>query len=90
MPIQVSVTNDQVSIKTTEGDQDRTELIAARANNPLSTKTAAELDQWIVTNVTDLASAKVALRYIVRAMRELYVRNARLETIVSELLAKKG
>jgi hypothetical protein len=57
----------KVTITTTQGDKLRADQAAA-ASNPLNNLTLAQALTWIDSNLTDLASAKVALKQIVKAL----------------------
>ncbi len=58
---------NKVTITTPQGDALRTDQAAA-GSNPLDKITLAQALTWVDANVTDLASAKVALKQIVKAL----------------------
>ncbi len=57
----------KVTITTPAGDALRADQAAA-ASNPFDGITLAQALTWVDNNVTDLASAKVALKQIVKAL----------------------
>lgn len=54
-------------IKRLKTDEQR-EGIAGIKESILAGKTPAQIENWINTNVTDLASAKTALKYLAKAI----------------------
>jgi hypothetical protein len=65
MANQVTVEKSKVVIKTPQGDQLRQDKLAA-ANNPLDGLTLTQALTWVDANVSDLASARSALKQIVK------------------------
>jgi hypothetical protein len=63
--LNVTRTGNQVSVTSTEGDAFRQTQTAAN-NNPLNGLTLAQALTYIDNNVTDLASARTALKHLTR------------------------
>ena len=64
--------------KVRVGDEDALlikQYKALQATNPMNGMSPEEVDGWILANITDLASAKVALRHVgkILAMHDLYL-----------------
>jgi hypothetical protein len=69
MPIQTT---------TPEGDAFR----QAQTSTPLDNLTPAQIDTWINTNVTDVASIRTALKYVAKALIAEKKRADRLEQVL--------
>ncbi len=61
----------QINVQATQERKRKVNLGSDVAYTALSTKTPAEINQWIDSNVTDLASAKVVLKLLTRAVIHL-------------------
>ncbi len=65
MPTNVSVNGNRVAITTSEGDALRqSQQTAQTTGNPLDNLTLAQALTWIDSNVTDLNSARTALKHL--------------------------
>lgn len=72
-----------VTFTNASGDALRTAKTQA-GTNPLDGLTLAQIDAWIVANVTDLASAKTALRQMAKLVA---IHERRLDRIEAALKA---
>jgi hypothetical protein len=63
----VTVSGNQVSITTSEGDALR-QSQQTGASNPLETLSLAQALTWIDANVTDLNSARLALKQLAKLL----------------------
>ena len=61
----INVNGNSVTASTPEGDAFR-QTQAAAANNPLDALTLAQALAWIDGNVTDLQSARTALKHLTK------------------------
>jgi hypothetical protein len=66
-PQNVTVSGNQVSVTTSEGDALR-QSQQAGTSNPLDTLTLAQALTWIDANVTDLNSARLALKQLAKLL----------------------
>lgn len=61
----VTVNGNKVKISTPEGEAARADTLAA-SGGVFDTFTYQQVDQWIETNVTSLATAKTALKQLAK------------------------
>lgn len=76
----VTQNGKKVKVTTSAGDTYRTYKTQAGAN-PLEGLTVTQAVNWIDSNVTDLPSAKVALKHIIKA---LFVLKAEINRLKKE------
>lgn len=76
----MAVTQNGKKVKVTSGPGDEYRTAKAQAGiNPLDGLTVAQALSWVDSNVTDLPSAKVAMKHIIKALFVLRAEVKRLK-----------